>query len=184
MNRTINLAGKTIPVWFLMATIVGAGSLAIAVQGVDDQSKFQIEEDTKPKSNSLVFTGLPVTFDTDGDVTTDGEEVSLGTEIVSRQKIRFNFKSDVGEIVTVSLPIINHSEDPQIMLLECDASEQVIIDAVPNAGALVDSVRLNAQNSWLLNIAPGEDTTGTVDLEISTEHAGAFSVMCQMLAVG
>jgi hypothetical protein len=179
MNRTIHLAGRTIPVWFLMATIVGAGSLAIAVQGADDQSKFQIEDDTKPKSNSLVFTGLPVQFDSDGAATTT-DEVSDGVEITSSQRVRVNFKSDVGEEVTVTLPVTNNSDDPQIVLLECDASEQVIIDAIE--GGIVDSVRSNAQNSWLLNLAA--DTTDDLTLTMATEHAGAYSVMCQMLAVG
>jgi hypothetical protein len=50
---------------------------------------------------------------------------------------------------------------------------------------------LNAQNSWLINVNadsapadPDDDTVGNMELDIATEHVGAYSVTCQLLAVG
>lgn len=42
-------------------------------------------------------------------------------------------------------------------------------------------------NSWLLNVLSGGsagEAVGNIGLDIATEHAGAFSVMCQFKAVG
>ena len=187
MNRTISFGKKAIPVWFLMATIVGAGSLAIAVQGIDpsQEQKFQIDQMTKPKTSSFVFTGLPVGFDKDSVLLVVSEPaVSTGVEIITEHSIRINVNQDVGEEATIDFPIVNHSEDPQIVLFQCMAPDQVILDVADDSTGLDATPRLVSMNTWLLNVKPGDAAVGNISLDINTEHDGAYSVMCQLKAIG
>lgn len=198
MNPKLKIGTKTIPVWFLLLGMVAAGSLSIAVQGIDpsQEQKFQIEQNTKPKTNSFVFTGLPVEFDRDNEANLRWTGfVSTGVKILTNQKITFNVMTDVGEEAELSIPLVNNSEDGQIVNVQCTAPEQVVLDIeIPDASspittAGIDAVRLVSQNNWLVNVKPGLVGppglyVGNMEIAVATEHAGAFSVMCQLLAVG
>jgi|GEM_PF-3528900 len=198
MNPKLKIGARSIPVWFLVLGMVAVGSLSIAVQGIDpsQEQKFIIEEDTKPKQNSLVFTGLPVEFDRDNeDNLVWTGFVSVGTKILTNQRITFNVMTDVGEEAELSIPIVNNSEDSQIVNVQCTAPEQVVLDIeVPDASspvttAGIDSVRLVSQNNWLVNvkdgtIGPPGEYVGNMEIAVITEHAGGFSLTCQLLAVG
>jgi hypothetical protein len=195
--RRIKLDNNVIPVWILVALMVGAGSLAIAVQGADDQNKFEISDTTKPRSDSLVFTGLPVVFDAEDDLTLDcvnqpdpSEQcVSEGTKMVNAQEILLNFKADVGEEVRVTIPLVNHSEDEQIIMLKAESPEQLVLDIEEGTGT--EGVRLVEQNTWRMNVfvtdvdcPDGFDCPLDFDLMVSAEHSGSFTVKLQILTVG
>ena len=198
MNPKLKIGTKTIPVWFLLLGMVGAGSLSIAVQGIDpsQEQKFTIDPMTKPKTNSLVFTGLPVEFDRDNEENLRWTGfVSTGTKILTDQKITFNVLTDVGEEAELSVPLVNNSEDAQIVNVQCTAPDQVVLDieipdsSSPITDAGIDAVRLVSMNNWIVNVKPGlvgppGEYVGNMEIAVSTEHAGAFSVMCQLKAVG
>lgn len=178
---------RTITIMVLVATMVGAGSFAIMVQGAETQDKFSIQHNTKPKTNSLVFTGLPIEFVKDGDVdlTSAGTADSEGTKIITGQKALFNVYGDEGDEIDIAVPIVNHSEDPQIIMLKCTAPSEVGVDIEPHdALVTTDGLRLVEMNTWILNVEAINDATAEFNIELVPKEAGVFQVMCQILPVG
>lgn len=194
-----NMKFNSITVWLLIAAMVGASSFAIAVQGSnpDEQDKFVINKDVKPKTNSFIFTGLPVTFDAEDDLTLTCADqanpadkcLSEGTKMINSQEILLNFNTDVGEEVRITIPLVNHSEDEQIVMLKAIAPEQLILDIDEGAGT--EGVRLVGMNTWIMNVFLTDVDCPTgfgcildFDLIVNAEHDGSFTVMLQLLTVG
>lgn len=190
----MNTSKRAVTIMFLIGIMIGAGSLIIIVQGMEGQDKFTIQDDTKPRSDSLVFTGLPVTFDTDGDseLTSAGTAESEGVKIISSQRIQFNVMGDRGDEIDIAIPLVNHSKDTQIIMLECTAPETIGVDIEPqDAFVTTDGLRLVEKNTWLLTVEETEDdllpppgNTAEYNLEVVPKVPGAFQVTCQILQVG
>ena len=178
---------RTITIMMLVSTMIGVGSFAIMVQGAENQDKFSTQDNTKPKTNSFVFTGLPVEFDKDADaeLTSAGTADSEGVKILSGQTAVFNVYGDEGHEIDIAVPIVNHSEDPQIVMIKCTAPSQVAVDIEPHdALVTTDVLRLVAMNTWILNVEAVNDASAEFNIEVVPKEAGAYQVMCQILPVG
>jgi hypothetical protein len=208
MNRNINMFGRTIPVWFLLATMVGAGSFAIAVQGgavhQEDPPSIQHTSDQKihlqdvdgkvitnvPIMANRAFSPLPVEWDQEqaGDNDPNGATTGfavVGTSIMTKQKLAINFVVDTAEDGTLDLQLDNRSEDPQIFLIKCDAPPHVQLDFEdPTAvGTDVDVHGLTGHNEWLASIAANGADDDLI-MEVSVTDAGFYPIVCELLRVG
>lgn len=211
MNPRLNIAGKSIPVWILLMGMIGAASLTIATTGgavhQEDPPDIQHTSDVKihlqdvdgkintnvPITANRVFSGLPIEWDRDNEQNLQWRNaVSVGTKILTNQKIQFNVVTDVGEEAELLVPLVNNSEDAQIALVKCSAPSQVIMDveipdSIDNPG--IDAVRLTGHNEWLINVkdglsgVPGE-YVGNIEIVLATTDAGMYPVVCELLRVG
>lgn len=186
MDKSIHVSKRIISI-LIIATIMGAGSFAIFVQGTESQDKFAAQHNTKPKTSSFVFTGLPVEFDkdADADLTSAGTADSEGTKIISGQKIVFNVLGDIGDEIDVAVPIVNHSADEQIIMIKCTAPPDIGVDIEPHdAFVTTDGLRLVEMNTWILNVEVTDDDVAEFNIEFVPKRTGTYQVMCQILPVG
>lgn len=198
MTSSLRVGSKTIPIWIMMAGIIGAASLAITVQPVSNE-KINLEHvdgeihTNVPVAGTRSFTGLPVEFDRDNERQLEWRNaVSVGTKILTAQRILFNVMTDVGEEAELLIPLVNNSEDSQIVQFTCDAPRQIYMDLkIPPAtdSPGIDAVRVVGFNDWLINVKSGLPgppgyPAGTMMLAISTPHAGAYPIECHLNAVG
>ena len=198
MNRNINMFGRTIPVWFLVATMVGAGSFAIAVQGgavhQEDAPNIQTSSDVKihlqdvdgkvitnvPVAASRAFSPLPVFFEEE-DISLTVSGGTIGSQTQTSQKIVANLALDVSEDATLSFDVDNASEDAQIVIVKAGAPSQVILDLEGTASETTVH-GLVGHNEWLTTVVTGTDLT--YKLEISTTDAGMYPLVLELLRVG
>jgi len=199
MNRSIALGKKTIPVWFLVATMIGAGSMAIATTGgaVHQESAPDIQHtsDVKihlqdvdgkintnvPVAASRAFSPLPIEFD---EVDTLPSVISGGTagsSISTKQKAVINLALDVSEDAQITFFINNRSEDTQIFLIKVGAPSNVMVDFESKPSGFATIHGLVGHNEWLASVP-----TGGFDLamEISTTDAGMYPIVVELLRVG
>jgi len=201
----INIFGRTIPVWFLVATMVGAGSLAIATTGgavhQEDAPDIQHTSDVKihlqdvdgkiitnvPIEASRAFSPLPVEWDAEqssDDLAgiTDGIE---GSTMMTKQKLAINFVLDVSEDAELKLLLDNRSEDPQIFLIKANAPPHVILDfeTGTSAGVNVTVHGLTGHNEWLASI-PANGADAVLKMEVSTTDGGFYPIVVELLRVG
>ncbi len=211
MNPHLRIAGKSIPVWMLLVSMIGAASLTIATSGSavhqEDPPDIQTASDVKihlqdvdgkintnvPITGSRAFSGLPIEWDRDNEANLQWRNaVSVGTKILTNQKIAFNVVTDVGEEAELLIPLVNNSEDAQIALVKCSAPPHVIMDveipdATDNPG--IDAVRLTGHNEWLINVkdgltGPPGKYIGNMEIVLATTDAGFYPVVCELLRVG
>jgi hypothetical protein len=198
MNPKLKIGSTAIPVWMLLLGLIAAASLAISVQPVDNE-KINLEHTdgeihtNVPVAGTRQFTGLPVEFDRDNEVNFQWRNaVSVGTKILTSQRILFNVMTDVGEEAELLIPLVNNSEDSQIVQVNCDAPRQVYMDLeIPAAADSpgIDAIRIVGFNQWIVNVkdglaGPPGAPVGTMELVINTPHAGAYPIECKLLAVG
>jgi len=211
MNPKVKIGTKSIPVWMLLLGMVATGSLAIATSGgavheedppdilhTSDEKIHLQDVDGKIITNVPImadraFSGLPVEWERDNEVDLQWRNaVSVGTKILTNQKIVFNVVTDVGEEAELLIPLVNNSEDAQIVLVKCSAPSHVIMDVeIPDAadGPGIDAVRLTGHNEWLINVkdgltGPPGQPVGTMEIVLATTDAGMFPVVCELLRVG
>lgn len=198
MTATMRIGRKAIPIWIVLLGLTGAASLAISVQPVSNE-KINLEHTdgeihtNVPVAGSRSFTGLPVEFDRDNERQLEWRNaVSVGTKILTGQRILFNVMTDVGEEAELLIPLVNNSEDSQIVQVSCYAPRQVYMDlkippAIDSPG--IDAVRITGFNDWIINVkdglsGPPGQPVGTMMLSISTPHPGAYPIECFLDAVG
>ena len=192
-SSSVSVFGKTIPVWILIAGIVGSGSLAIAVQPVSDE-KIHIQDTTGriqtnvPVAASRAFSPLPVqwnqdnsiAYDTDNDGSFSAAE-QTGSDIATKQKIVFNFVADAATRHNTLVWFDNLSEDNQIFIIRAGAPPNVAIDieqffpSTPVHG-------LVGHNEWLVTVPPGPGYA--VEVEVSTTDAGFYPIVLELDRVG
>ncbi len=204
MNRNINMFGKTIPIWFLTIAIVGAGSLAIAVgpaTHVENPPDIQEASDVKihlqdvdgkintnvPIAASRAFSPLPVNWSADrggsstdqsADITATGGTV--GSVMITKQKLAFNFVVQTATDATFDMKIDNNSEDTQIFLIKANAPSNVILDMENNSGVTIHG--LTGHNEWLASASAGAGKF--FDMEVSVTDAGFYPIVVELLRVG
>ena len=197
MNRNVSMFGRTVPVWFIITAMAGAGSFAIATSGgavhQEDPPSIQHTSDVKihlqkvdgkiitnvPIEASRVFSPLPVEFNADTEPTV-ADAVSIGSTLQTKQKVVVNFVEDVSEDATVTFTVDNLSEDPQIFLIKASAPSHVMLDMESGVGVAVNG--LSGHNEWLATADSG--TGKTFKMEVSTTDAGFFPVVVELLRVG
>jgi hypothetical protein len=188
-NRSIEIGKRAIPIWILVAAIVGAGSLAIAVQPVSDEKIHLQDVDGKihtnvPVAASRAFSPLPVEFDEEGNsgnvASITGTGVTGGSQIVTKQKVVVNLVLPVSNVATVKIDLDNDSEDAQIFLIKAGAPSNVILDMESED---VTIHGLTGHNEWLASItAAGNDRE--IEMEVSTTDAGFYPIVVELLRVG
>jgi len=207
MNRNINLFGKTIPVWFLTIAIVGAGSMAIAVQGgavhQEDAPDIQHSSDVKvhlqdvdgkintnvPIQANRAFSPLPVEFSDDVNTGADtfidtsddmaGTASTTGSVMITKQKLAFNFVVQTATDTEFTLRLDNNSEDTQIFLIKANAPPHVILDFESN-DVIVHG--LTGHNEWIASIPTG--TQQGLKMEASITDGGFYPIVVELLRVG
>jgi hypothetical protein len=181
MNKNVSVFGKTIPVWVLIAGIVGSGSMAIAVQPVSDE-KIHIQDTTGkiqtnvPVAASRAFSPLAIEFAEDTEPAVAG--ATAGSTIVTKQKAVVNMALDVSEDAAVTFTVENNSEDQQIYLIKAGAPAHVILDMESGSGTVQGLV---GHNEWLATAASG---TSTFIMEVSTTDAGFYPIVVELERVG
>jgi hypothetical protein len=206
MNRNINMFGRTIPVWFLLATMVGAGSFAIAVQGgavhQEDPPSIQHTSDQKihlqdvdgkiitnvPIMANRAFSPLPVEWsddvgtDSTADIVSSPPAAATGSVMITKQKLAFNFVVQTSTDAQFRLKIDNNSEDTQIFLIKADAPPHVQLDFESSASA-VTIHGMTGHNEWLASV-PGSTALNTVDMEVSVTDGGFYPIVVELLRIG
>jgi hypothetical protein len=185
MNPKVKMFGKAIPVWVLIAGVVGSGSLAIAVQPVSDE-KIHIQDTTGkiqtnvPVAASRAFSPLAVEWS--DDVEPIVSDATAGSTIETKQKAVVNMALDVSEDATVTFSVDNNSEDTQIFLIKAGAPAHVLIDMESGGLGEVTVQGLTGHNEWLATSPSGSDNT--FKMEVSTTDAGFYPIVVELERVG
>jgi len=198
MNRKINMFGKTIPVWIALATMVGAGSLAIAVSGnpVHQELPPDIQEtsDVKihlqkvdgkiitnvPVSASRINSPLPVVFTESANQPTcvAGQGTPFqASNFQTPQKAVINCAFQVSTQTLLKFKVDNNSADAMNFVLHCNAPPHVILNAVDESGG-IRYVGLTGHNEFLMN-APAA-TNQDMTLKVYTADGGFFPIVCHI----
>jgi hypothetical protein len=131
-----------------------------------------------PEGIPTAFAPLSVHWDEDGLI--EVIDASEGTTIVTKQKLVVNIALNVGQESTVILPVTNISSDNQIFLIKAGAPPQLILDM--EDGSSVNVLGITDHNEWLAVIEG--DSSGELDMEISTTDPGSYPFVLQLEVVG
>lgn len=176
-NSSRIVLGGSIITFVGLVSVIFLGSFAVAIPPRDDDND-NGSSPRIPKGIPTAFAPLPVHWDEDG--TIDVTDATQGTTIVTKQKLVVNVALHVGQEATVTLPVVNLSEDNQIFLIKAGSPPQLILDMEDGTG--VDIVGITDHNEWLAVI--DSDSAGEIDMEISTTDAGSYPFVLELRAVG
>jgi hypothetical protein len=178
MKESFRILFYSVIAFIALIGIIMAGSFALAVSPPprDDDGNGG-DSPGVPDGIPTAFTPLSVNWDEDG--TVDVTDATDGTIIVTKQKLVVNLALMVGQEASVTLPIVNLSEDNQIFLIKVGAPPQLIMDM--EDGTNVDVVGITGHNEWLAVL---EADSGEIEMEVSTTDPGFYPFVLELEVVG
>lgn len=135
-----------------------------------------------PIAGSFAYTGSAVHFDTENPLTlgVSGPSARAGVKVVTSQQIRVDLLTQAADMVTLTIPLRNESEDSQIIKVEVIVPQNVLVDVRQGFGTT--GARLIGQNQWL--IAINDNANADFQLDVVPLQVAPFYMLVEVTPAG